>query len=147
MAAGVSGRAETILLVRAGGRPLGLVIGDVREVVALGPSLPVPVVDPALRGVVRLRARLVPLLHLAAFLDRTPCPTVAGEVGVLAGSAERPVCLEVDEADRVVRERLFPVPRDAALAWASGVVRREGRIIPVLDTRALGARLSEVTTR
>jgi hypothetical protein len=57
----VSPESTGFLLVRAGNRRVGLQLGDVLEVVALGDVHPVPVVEPAVRGLVAVQGRMVPL--------------------------------------------------------------------------------------
>ena len=54
----------------------------------------------------------------------------------------RAVAFEVDDADDVVREAALPVPPGESLPWASGVARRRGALIPILDVDALGERLA-----
>src|SRR2546430_6998212 len=94
------------------------------------------------RGLTPLRGRLVPVVHLGALLgERTP-PPERGRATVLvtlgAGEGTRYVAFEVDDADDVVREAALPVPRGESLPWASGVARRRGALVPILDLDALG---------
>src|SRR5438067_1765883 len=104
--------------------------------------LDVPRALPAMRGLTPLRGRLVPVVHLGALLgERTP-PPERGRATVLvtlgAGEGTRYVAFEVDDADDVVREAALPVPRGESLPWASGVARRRGALVPILDLDALG---------
>jgi chemotaxis signal transduction protein len=76
--------------------------------------------------------------------DRSP-PEERGRAAVLvevgAGEGARSVAFEVDDADDVVREQALPVPPGESLPWASGVARRRGALIPILDLDALGDRI------
>ena len=116
-----------------------LEVGDLAEV------LDVPRALPAMRGLTPLRGRLIPVVHLGALLgERTP-PPERGRATVLvslgAGEGTRYVAFEVDDADDVVREAPLPVPRGESLPWASGVARRRGALVPILDLDALGDRI------
>jgi chemotaxis signal transduction protein len=131
------------LLVQVEGTRYGLPLEPVLQVDDLGEVLEVPCVLPAMRGLTPLGGRLVPLLHLGALLgNRTP-PPARGLATVLVdlGGGERLVALEVDDADEVVREAVLPAPPGESLPWASGVARREGRLVPILDWDVLEERL------
>src|SRR5439155_1212177 len=86
--------------------------------------------------------RLVPVVHLGALLGERAPPPERGRAAVLvtlgAGEGTRQVAFEVDDADDVVREAVLPVPRGESLPWASGVARRRGALVPILDLDALG---------
>ena len=129
------------LLVQAGGRSIGLEVAEVLEVVDLAATFAVPSHEPALRGVVAVRDRLVPVVNLSAVLWGEASPPVRGEVGVLARAGRQRVCLEVDSAEAVLAEDVVPVPAGESLPWAMGVARRDGALVPILDLKALGARL------
>ena len=136
------------LLVRAEGRSYGLPVGRVLEVSDAGRVLDVPRSLPAVRGLTSLRGRLVPLIHLGAFLGGRAAPPETGGTVVLvelrggAGGREgRQVAFEVDDADEVVREQAMPVPRGQSLPWAVGVAERGGALVPILDLEALGDRI------
>jgi chemotaxis signal transduction protein len=136
---------EGWLLVRAGGRRVGLALDQVIEVLDLGPVFPVPSTEPAVRGVTTSRGRLVPLVHLASLLDGRVA-TSGGGTAVMVRLGGRRVCLEVDDAEEVLREPGFPVPEDAALPFAVAVARQPDGIVPLLDLTAIGARISETAT-
>ncbi len=135
------------LLVRAEGRAYGLPVGRVLEVADAGRVLDVPRSLPAVRGLTPPRGRLVPLIHLGAFLGGRAAPPEAGRTVVLVelrgggGSGDRQVAFEVDDADAVVREQAMPVPRGQSLPWAVGVAERDGALVPILDLEALGDRI------
>ncbi len=136
------------LLVRVEGKPYGLPLARVLEVGDLGEVLDVPRALAAMRGLTALRGRLVPLVHLGALLgDRSP-PAERGRTVVvvaLGGRAGKEgaqqVAFEVDDADDVVREAALPLPRGESLPWASGVARRKGALVPILNLEALGDRI------
>jgi len=131
------------LLVRAGERRVGLALEQVVEVLDLGPVHPVPSIDPAVRGVTSSRGRIVPLVHLATLLGGAGG---TGGTAVLVRLDGRRVCLEVDEAEEVLREAGLPVPSDVSLPFAVAVARRPGGIVPLLDLTAVGARIAETAT-
>ena len=138
--------AEGWLLVRAGGRRVGLALDQVIEVLDLGPVYPVPSIEPAVRGVTSSRGRIVPLLHLASLLDGSRVADSAGGTAVMLRLGGRRVCLEVDDAEEVLREPGLPVPEDASLPFAVAVARQADGIVPLLDLTAVGARISETAT-
>jgi purine-binding chemotaxis protein CheW len=129
------------LVVRAEGKAYGLPVGRVLEVADAGEVLDVPRALPAVRGLTPLRGRLVPLIHLAAFLGDRPAPAELGRTVVLVELGGRQVAFEVDDADAVVRESPLPVPRGQSLPWAAGVAEQDGTLVPILDLDALGDRI------
>ena len=133
------------LLVRAGGRLVGLPLAQVVEVLDPGTAFPVPSIEAAMRGVSVIRGRILPLVHLGALLEGRPCPAERSELGVLVELGGRRVCLEVEEAESVLYERGMSVQTGSALPWAAGVARTADGLIPLLDLAALGARFSETT--
>lgn len=139
----MSRESTGFLLVRTGSRRVGLQLADVLEVVALGDVHPVPVVEPAVRGVVAVQGRMVPLVHLGALLDGADQSLVPGGVGVVVTLEGRRLCLEVQEAELLVREPALPMPPGEALPWAVGVARYSDGLVPLLDLTALSSRLME----
>jgi chemotaxis signal transduction protein len=139
------------LLVRAAGKTYGLPVARVLEVGDATEVLHIPRKLAAVRGLTPLRGRLIPLIHLGAFLAGSDAPPAAPP-GVAAGGARtvvlvelgaggRQVAFEVDDADAVVREEPLPVPRGQTLPWAAGVAEQEGGLVPILDLDALGDRI------
>jgi chemotaxis signal transduction protein len=139
----VSGKISGFLLVRAGSRLVGLPLAQVLEVVHLGDVHPVPVVERAVRGVVAVHRRMVPLVHLGTLLDGVDCPPTAGNVGVVVIVDGRRVCLEIEEAQILIREPALPVSPGETLPWAVGVARHADGLVPLLDLSALSSRLME----
>ena len=125
------------LLVRVGPRCVGLALDQVEEIIDLGDTHAVPAKTPALRGIMPVNGRLVPVLHLASYLADTGCPETRGVVGVLAGINGRTLCLEVDDADTLIETEVLPVPPGIDLP-ARAVARHDGSVIPILDLDRLG---------
>jgi chemotaxis signal transduction protein len=134
---------EGWLLVRTGGRRVGLALDQVIEVLDLGPVYPVPSTDPAVRGVTSSRGRLVPLVHLASLLGGRAGAQSSSGTAVVVRLGGRRVCLEVDDAEGVLREPGLPIPQDVSLPFAVAVARQADGIVPLLDLTAVGARISE----
>ena len=134
---------EGFLLVRSDSRRVGLPLAQVLGVFLLGDVRPVPVVAPAVRGLVAVHGRMLPLIHLGALLSGGRSLT-RGDVGVIVSVDGRRVCLEVEDAEILVREAALPVPPGEALPWAVGVARYGDGLVPLLDLAALSTRLMEV---
>jgi chemotaxis signal transduction protein len=136
------------LLVRSEGKSYGLPVGRVLEVGDASEVLSIPRTLPAMRGLTPLRGRLVPLIHLGAFLTGSEAPAAAPAnqvrtiVLVELGAGGRQVAFEVDDADAVVREQPLPVPRGQTLPWAAGVAEQDGGLVPIVDLDALGDRIA-----
>ncbi len=129
------------LLVRADGRQYGLPIEEVVEVVDRAASEPVPGGQRAVRGVVKVRGQMLPVVHLGALLnDRTPPEEETGTM-VVTRFSDRRVAFEVDDADAVVRDLPIPVPPGSELPLASGLAHYHDALIPILDVELLGERL------
>lgn len=134
--------AEPVLVVRAGGRWVGLPLAQLEAVIEPGELLAVPSAEPAVTGVATLRGTTLPVVNLAALLTDGAAVT-RGDVGIIISAAGIRLCLEVDEADVVLRGEPLPMPRDAAVPWAHSVIRHDGALLPLLDLGALAARLTE----
>ena len=132
----------TWLEVEADGRRLGLPAADVLEVGELGAVLPAPSLLESMRGVIESRGRLVPLLHLGAFLAGGPAPETRGTATVLVRAGGRPICLEVDDAFVVQRGEVLPAIGLPGLPYAAAIARQKDGTVPILDLNALGERLA-----
>ncbi|MGH7537036.1 MAG: chemotaxis protein CheW [Gemmatimonadales bacterium] len=130
------------LLVRADRRAYGLPLDRVVEVGDLTEVLEVPRAEAAVRGLTPLRGRLVPLVHLAAFLSQGEPPPERGRAVVLVTLGSQLVAFEVDDAEEVVREAPLPLPHGETLPWATGVAPHSDGLVPILDLDALGARIA-----
>ena len=141
----MSTRASGFLLVRVGERRVGLPVEQVLEVIQLSEVHPVPVSEAAVRGLVAVHGRMLPLVHLDSLLGGRPAPIGSGNVGVVVNIAGRRVCLEVEEAEMLVRKPALPVPPGGTLPWAVGVARHAETLVPLLDLPALSSRLTEAS--
>jgi purine-binding chemotaxis protein CheW len=133
------------LLVRAGGRLVGLPLDRVVEVVEPGAVFPVPSREPAVRGVAIIRGRIVPLVHLGALLEDAGCPSERSDTGILVDLSGRWLCFEVEEAQTVLYRAGLAASPGAALPWAAAIARTGDGLVPLLDLAALGARMMEAT--
>jgi chemotaxis signal transduction protein len=131
------------LLVRAGSRTVGLSLDQVIEVMDVGDTFAVPTLEPAVRGVTRVRGRIMPLVHLGALLDGSSCPDQRGDTAVVVELSGRRVCLEVEAAETVLQDSGLPISTEVAMPWAVAVARTEEGLLPLLDLTGLGARISE----
>jgi chemotaxis signal transduction protein len=132
------------LLVEEGGTRYGLRLEDVREVFDLESVHPAPRSHPSVVGLVRVRGRLMPLVHLGALLEGVEAPEGHGATGVVTRCGDQNVVLAVHDADTVVREAPEPAPDGWELPWAGAVARRDDVLIPVLDMDFLAERLMSV---
>jgi chemotaxis signal transduction protein len=139
----VSRREEGFLLVRAGTRRVGLDLQHVIGVAPLDGVYAVPAVEAAVRGVAAIQGTMVPVIHLGALLERSPCPASITGQGVLVAIQGRRLCLEVDDAELLVRGRALPVPPGTSFPWAIGLARHSGDLVPLLDLPALSSRFLE----
>src|SRR5438874_9030371 len=133
------------LLVRSEGKSYGLPVGRVLEVGDATEVLPIPRKLPAVRGLTPLRGRLIPLIHLGAFLTGREAPQGADPgvrtivlVELGTSGVTRQVAFEVDDVDAVVREQPLPVPRGQTLPSAAGVAEQASGLVPLPDLDALG---------
>jgi chemotaxis signal transduction protein len=131
------------VLVRSGARIVALPVGAVAEVLALGPAMAAPGVAAAIRGVVPVRGRLLPVAHLGTLLGGGAPPLAPAATGVVVEIAGRRFVLEVDAADDVVTAPVEALPRGWQGRWATTVVRRAGALIPVVDVEWLADRLAQ----
>jgi chemotaxis signal transduction protein len=142
----VTREVSGFLLVRAGSRRVGLQLAHVVEITQLGSVHPVPVVEPAVRGVTAVHGRMIPVVHLESLLAGVGYPPAQADLGVVVTLDGRRVCLEIDEAEALVREPPLPVPPGETLPWAVGVARHSEGLVPLLDLSALSSRLMEAAS-
>ena len=128
------------LLVRLGTRLVGLPIELVVAVEALGAVHPVPTAEPSCRGVTMTRGRIIPVLSLATLIGAAPGD--AGETAILLSINGKNMCVEVDDAEAIIRGDPLPLPRGESLPWASGVIRLSEGLVPLVDLEAVGERLT-----
>lgn len=133
---------NTCIVVRSGDRALALPIAAVEEVVTLETPLAAPGVVAAVRGVVAVRGKLLPVAHLGAMLADAAAPPEAGTAGLVVASAERRFVLEVDEAVDLVTVAPEALPHGWRDTWASTAVRTTGTLVPVIDLEWVAGRLT-----
>jgi hypothetical protein len=143
----VSRADKGFLLVRINLGRVGLELAHVLGVTTLSSVHPVPSMDSAMRGVAQVQGRMVAVIHLGALLEDVPCPPMLGDVGVLVSVGGRRLCLEVDDAELLVRDRALPVPAGSTLPWAFGVAKHGGGLVPLLDLPAISSRFMEADPR
>ncbi len=129
-------------LIRVSGDRYGLPIEEVVEVVDDAKAETVPGAQQAVRGIARIRGRMVAVVHLGALLTGCSPPNECAHTVVVVRCGDRRVAFEVDDADAVVRETSVSVPEEARLPWISGVARHNEELIPSLDMDALNERLT-----
>ena len=130
------------LLIRVSGDRYGLPIEEVVEVVDDAKAEMVPGAQRAVRGIARIRGRMVPVVHLEALLTGCSLPNECTHTVVVARCGDRRVAFEVDDADAVVRDAPVSVPPEGRLPWISGIARHHEESIPILDMGALSERLT-----
>jgi chemotaxis signal transduction protein len=128
------------LLVRLGTRRVGLPIGFVIAVEALGTVHPVPTSETACRGVTMTRGRILPVLSLAMLIGSAPGEP--GQTAILLSITGKNVCMEVDDAEAIIRGEPLPLPKGESLPWATGVIRMSDGLVPLVDLEAVGERLT-----
>lgn len=133
-----------VLLVNVGDHQVGLAVGSLVEVIELTATFPVPSATTALRGLIPVRGRLVPVIHLGAALDGAACPEGVGEMAVIANFDGRTIGLEVDHASEVTPAVMTPLPEDLLVPGAIGVVQQDGMLVPVIDVAQLAAQLIDI---
>ncbi len=129
----------TVLMVDVGGATYALPSGAVVEGLRYKPS---EVVRMHGRDTLRVRDRIVPLLHLAQLFGATPAPAREdGEVyAVIIGRGEKRLALSVDRLrgqQDVVIKALDPVVNEAAVGVAGATILGDGRVVLILDVASL----------
>ena len=128
------------LLVRLGTRRVGLPIGFVVAVEALGAVHAVPTLEPSCRGLTMTRGRILPVLTLTTLIGAAPGDQ--GETAILLSINGKNLCVEVDDAEAIIRGDPLPLPKGESLPWASGVIRMSDGLVPLVDLEAVGERLT-----
>jgi two-component system chemotaxis sensor kinase CheA len=126
----------TVLVVEVGGETYALPSGSVVE------SLRYPrsgVTRIGGRDTLRVRDRIVPLLHLAELFGR-PAPAGVDAYAVIVGRGDKRLGLTVDRLrgqQDVVIKALDPAVSDGAVGIAGATIRGDGRVMLILDVAAL----------
>lgn len=136
------------LVVRAAARAIAIPIAVVEEVVALPDPLPVPGRTAAVRGVVPIRGRLLPLASLAAGIGMAEAETPnGGGPGVVLRVSGRRLVLAVDEVRDLVAAPIEALPHGWEGGWAGAALRESATLVPVLDVDWLLQRLDRGADR
>jgi len=130
------------LLVRSAGRPFAVPVAAVELVCEIARLIPAPARRSAVRGVVAVADRLVPLAHLAALVQGGPAPAERGPIGIVVREGGRRVVFEVDDAPGLERGEVEPLPPAWRGGWAAAAVRGLDGLVPLLDVGNLFARLT-----
>jgi purine-binding chemotaxis protein CheW len=137
-----------LLVMRSNDRSMAVRVAEVIEVGDRGAWQVVPTQLPAMRGVVVVRGRLVPLIHLGALVGHGAAPPSPAPLMVVAESRGQWVALEVDEVDSASAVDVLAEAQAGGLPGLSaGALRRDDKWIPVLNLEALARRWQEPATR
>ena len=137
-----------LLVMRSGDRTMAVRVEEVIEVGDRGTWQAVPSQLPAMRGVVLVRGRLVPLIHLGALVGSGAAPPSPASLMVVAESRGQWVALEVDEVDSAdARDVLAEEQAGGLPGLSTGALRRDEKWIPVLNLEALARRWQAPVTR
>jgi purine-binding chemotaxis protein CheW len=128
------------LVVRAAARAVAIPAATVEEVVELPEALPVPGRTAAVRGVIPIRGRLLPLASLAAGIGTAGTLAEAG-AGVVLRIGSRRLVLAVDEVRDLIAAPMEPLPHGWEGGWASAALREPAGLVPILDPEWLLQRL------
>lgn len=137
-----------LLILRSADRTMAVRVEVVIEVGDRGTWQVVPSRLPAMRGVVMVRGRLVPLIHLGSLVGNRLAPPEPAPVMVVAESRGQWVALEVDEVDTASAGDLVADEQAGGLPGLSaGALKRDDKWIPVLNLEALATRWQEPATK
>ncbi len=135
-------RGASVLVVLVGGRPYGLPVRDVIEVLDNVVITPVPGVAPSVRGVVRYERGVVAVVPLSRIVASDGTESAGSTTVVVIQSANTPVALEVDDVLEVI-VLTDELHNDTRSRWLLGAGAYEGRALPVVDTRSVVAQLDD----
>ncbi len=131
-----------MLVVLVGGRPYGLPVRDVIEVLDNVVITPVPGVAPSVRGVVRYERGVVAVVPLSRIVASDGAENAGSTTVVVIRSANTPVALEVDDVVEVI-VLVGELRNDARSRWLLGTGAYEEHALPVLDTHSVVAQLDD----
>jgi chemotaxis signal transduction protein len=138
----VGGNLSGWLLVRSAGRPFAVPVSAVELVCEVAAPSPIPARARAVRGVVSVADRLLPLAHLAALVQGSDPPVERGPIGVVVREGGRRVVFEVDDAPGLERGDIEALPPAWRGGWAAAAVRGLDGLVPLLDVGNLFERLT-----
>jgi two-component system chemotaxis sensor kinase CheA len=125
------------LMVEVGGETYAVPLGSVVESIRFRP---LDIVRINGHDTLRLRDRIVPLLHLARAFGIGPGSTQEGAFVVVLGRGEKRLGLVVERLlgqQEIVIKALDPVVSGAAFAVAGATILGNGRVVLILDVAAL----------
>jgi len=126
----------TVLMVEVAGGSYALPSGSVVESLRYRPE---EVVRMNGRDTLRVRDRIVPLLHLSAHFGREAAERAAG-YAVIVGRGDKRLGLTVDRLlgqQDVVIKALDPVVAEGPIQVAGATILGDGRVVLILDIAAL----------
>lgn len=122
---------------------LGISVDQIQEVIRGASITPVPLADPAIRGLINLRGQIVTAIDLGRRLDIPDADTEGGATIMVLGTAEEPLALVVDSVGDVidVDERAFEKPpstlRGEARRMITGAYKLDRALLLMLDLEAV----------
>ncbi len=122
-----------------GDEEYALDIMRIKEIINPLRITPVPKAPPFLEGVVELRGAIIPIVDLRKRFDLEPTPPTRAAKYIVVGIEGKIVGLVVDavrEVLRIAKSEIRPAPemvKGESARYFSGVCRRSGRILMVLD--------------
>lgn len=133
--------SQLVVTFRWEGEDWAFEVPDVVEVVGARTVTPVPGTEPRVLGIVTWRGRTLPVLAPQALKDPAGTPDLKRRLIVLR---EGPFAVPVDEPGRVIdagTAEVVDLPKDGEGTPPDGLrlLRLEGRLVRVLDPRALVA--------
>jgi two-component system chemotaxis sensor kinase CheA len=127
----------TVLMVEVGGHVYALPSGAVVESLRYRRG---DIVRMNGRDTLRIRDRIIPLLHLAELFGVAPAAAGKEAYAVVLGRGQKRLGLTVDRLrgqQDVVIKALDPVVSEAALGVAGATILGDGRVVLILDVAAL----------
>jgi chemotaxis signal transduction protein len=120
-------------------------VAAVERVCDVPTPFPAPVRDPAVRGVMSVADRLIPVVNLAAVVRGGAAPAERGEIGVVVRYGTRLLVIEVDDAPGLEHGAIEPLPIGWRGGWAAAAVQVPEGLVPLLDVGNLFERLTAAT--
>lgn len=124
---------------------LGIDVGRIQEVIRGTAFTPVPLADPAIRGLINLRGQIVTAIDLRRRMGFEALPLSEPTATMVLGTAEEPLALVVDTVGDVVDvdgDSFEPPPdtlKGEARTMIDGAHKLERRLLLVLNLDAVMA--------
>ncbi len=125
---------EQLVIFTVGGEQYALPIDRVREIIRLRDLRTVDASDPAIRGVISLRGKIIPVHDLAVRLGLEPQQADGAKIVIVEGAGEAVGAIvdDVEEVHTVPASEIEPVP-DVGSELLTGIARIEERLVAILD--------------